>query len=339
MKTKNLNQKSGISLIVLVITIIVIIILAVAVILGIANNNPVENAKEARIKNDVKAMQEELEVIKSSNYAKNNGKDYKNSNGEEITIYDLTTSEGYRDKFIVEEGKLKLVSNKATEKEKEEVTKIGIEITKLSQEQLVANAYEEWEKKTEEEKIDFADYIKEKMQENNETIDVPEDIGKDEDKIKEWVTENYIINDVVKEGYLCTSIEKEIYITGLDKAEKRVSNIFIEKGYTVYDLNSDVVEKDKPIGTGYIIKKGESKVGTILLYWDVNEDGIVDSFDAALILRYKSSDFSPTFIQKLAMDVNHDGKITQDDSTLIREYKVGLSQMNQNVKVPANRNY
>lgn len=215
---------------------------------------------------------------------------------------------------------------------------MGIEITKLSQEQLVANAYEEWEKKTEEEKIDFADYIKEKMQENNETIDVPEDIGKDEDKIKEWVTENYIINDVVKEGYLCTSIEKEIYITGLDTAEKMKSNIFIEKGYTVYDLNSDVVEKDKLIGTGYIIKKGENKVGTILLYGDVDGDSI-DSADSALVSRYKSNSFSPTFIQKLAMDVNHDGKITQDDSTLIREYRVGLSQINQNVKVPANRSY
>ena len=42
------EEKKGISLIVLVITIIVIIILAVAVILSIANNNPIENAKEAR---------------------------------------------------------------------------------------------------------------------------------------------------------------------------------------------------------------------------------------------------------------------------------------------------
>ena len=54
------KQKSGISLIVLVITIIVIIILAVAVILSIANNNPIENAKEARIKNDLKTIEEEL---------------------------------------------------------------------------------------------------------------------------------------------------------------------------------------------------------------------------------------------------------------------------------------
>ena len=45
---KMIENKKGVSLIVLVITIIVIIILAVAVILSIANNNPIENAKKAK---------------------------------------------------------------------------------------------------------------------------------------------------------------------------------------------------------------------------------------------------------------------------------------------------
>ena len=79
---KRNNKKRGISLIVLVITIIVIIILAVAVIFSIANNNPIENAKEARFRNDVKTMQEELELLKASNYAKNNGASYDNPDGK-----------------------------------------------------------------------------------------------------------------------------------------------------------------------------------------------------------------------------------------------------------------
>lgn len=53
MKTKN----KGISLITLVITVIVIIILAAAVILMLNNNNPIENAKEAKYRQDIDSVQ------------------------------------------------------------------------------------------------------------------------------------------------------------------------------------------------------------------------------------------------------------------------------------------
>ena len=122
MKTKGYSDKKGISLIVLVITIIVIIILAVAVILSIANNNPIENAKEARFKNDVKTMQEELELLKASNYAKNNGAGY-----EEIKITDLKSASNYTDDFLVKDGELKYIEGKLTDKEKEWADKLGVE--------------------------------------------------------------------------------------------------------------------------------------------------------------------------------------------------------------------
>ena len=48
-----MKNKRGISLIVLVITIIIIIILAGAVILNLADNNPIENASEAQILSDL----------------------------------------------------------------------------------------------------------------------------------------------------------------------------------------------------------------------------------------------------------------------------------------------
>ena len=48
-----LTQKRGISLIVLIVTIIVIIILASAVIITVGKNNPVESAREAKIKEDI----------------------------------------------------------------------------------------------------------------------------------------------------------------------------------------------------------------------------------------------------------------------------------------------
>ena len=118
---KRTSEKKGISLIVLVITIIVIIILAVAVILSIANNNPIENAKEARFKNDVKTMQEELELLKATNYAKNNGTSY-----EEIKITDLKSATNYTDDFLVKDGELKYIAKKLTGEEQTWASGLGV---------------------------------------------------------------------------------------------------------------------------------------------------------------------------------------------------------------------
>ena len=63
-----LTQKKGISLIVLIVTIIVIIILAAVVILNISKNNPVESAKEARFKEDVRSFQDDLSLSISKDY-------------------------------------------------------------------------------------------------------------------------------------------------------------------------------------------------------------------------------------------------------------------------------
>ena len=128
MKKERVSDKKGISLIVLVITIIVIIILAVAVILSIANNNPIENAKEARFKNDVKTMQEELELLKASNYAKNNGASYNDpTTGDPIELSDLKSSTNYTDDFLVKDGVLYIKSgNKLTEKEQKWADELGV---------------------------------------------------------------------------------------------------------------------------------------------------------------------------------------------------------------------
>ena len=121
MNKKRTSEKKGISLIVLVITIIVIIILAVAVILSIANNNPIENAKEARFKNDVKTMQEELELLKASKYAENNGEGY-----GKIEIGDLKSATNYQEKFAVKDGELKYIAEKLTDEEKTWVSASGV---------------------------------------------------------------------------------------------------------------------------------------------------------------------------------------------------------------------
>ena len=118
------KQKSGISLIVLVITIIVIIILAAAVILSIANNNPIENAKEARIKNDLKAIEEELTLKQASSYVDEHAN---NKTTGKITIDDLESAANYKDKLgITEDGKL-FVTGNASDEERKVAKNLGIE--------------------------------------------------------------------------------------------------------------------------------------------------------------------------------------------------------------------
>ena len=105
--------KKGISLITLVITIIVIIILAAAVILTLNNNNPIENAKEATFKSDVKTVQSELTMYISKQTADTLG----GFKAEELNLSETTTpkieeiltsikSSGLKGKVEVQNGKL-----------------------------------------------------------------------------------------------------------------------------------------------------------------------------------------------------------------------------------------
>ena len=57
----------------LIITIIVVIILAAVVILTLSKNNPIESAKEARFKEDVRTFQDELALSVSKQYAEAGG--------------------------------------------------------------------------------------------------------------------------------------------------------------------------------------------------------------------------------------------------------------------------
>ena len=80
-----LTQKKGISLIVLIVTIIVIIILAAAVILTVGKNNPVESAREAAFKEDVRIFQDDLALSVSKDYTKKAGQRDNKFNADKYT--------------------------------------------------------------------------------------------------------------------------------------------------------------------------------------------------------------------------------------------------------------
>ena len=114
------SQKKGISLIVLIITIIVIIILAAVVILTITKNNPVDSAKEATFKEDVKAFQDDLALTVAKEYTDKQGqRDQKisTSDYDKITNYIPSFTEKYKGKFIIQDDQL-VGTDSLSEKEK-----------------------------------------------------------------------------------------------------------------------------------------------------------------------------------------------------------------------------
>ena len=114
------KKKRGISLIVLVITIIVIVVLAVSVILTVAKNNPIENAKEAVVASDIASFKSDLNMNLASRLTDSLGAldiDSINATGDDIKEY-IPSIENkrvdgklYSDILAIEKGKLVLKSD------------------------------------------------------------------------------------------------------------------------------------------------------------------------------------------------------------------------------------
>ncbi len=126
-------KKTGISLIVLIVTIIVIIILAAVVILTLSKNNPIENAREATFKEDVRTFQDELAMYIAKDYtAKAGQRDYKinadkyTTDGAEDSVYTYipSFSKKYENKFVITNDELVYAGE--VEKEKEWISTLNI---------------------------------------------------------------------------------------------------------------------------------------------------------------------------------------------------------------------
>ena len=114
-----MKSKKGISLIVLIITIIVIIILAAVVILTINKNNPVESAKEATFKEDVRIFQDDLALTVAKEYTDKQGqRDTKiSAKGKDVKNYIPSFKNKYINKFAIVDDNL-VATDKVTENEK-----------------------------------------------------------------------------------------------------------------------------------------------------------------------------------------------------------------------------
>ena len=195
-----MKKKKGISLIVLIITIIVVIILAVTVILTITKNNPIESAKEAVFKEDVRAFQDELNMYISNEYTRLQGqRDSKitalgyDKDGDEDSVYTYVPDfkKKYEGKLAIKDDMIVYVGKDA--KEKEWLLNSGVYIAKTL---TVKYVDQDGNKLKEDESIALMD--------NYYSVDVPEIEGyirfseKLEGKISqdiEVIAEYYLEND------------------------------------------------------------------------------------------------------------------------------------------------
>ncbi len=131
-----MKSKKGISLIVLIITIIVVIILAAAVIITINKNNPVDSAKEATFKEDVRSFQDELNMYISNEYTKLQGmRDSKISTRnipatyDEMKNYISSYKEKYDKKLGIEDDKIVYFPKEVTNNEKKWLEDLNISVS------------------------------------------------------------------------------------------------------------------------------------------------------------------------------------------------------------------
>ena len=110
----------------MIVTIIVIIILAAVVILTLSKNNPIENAREATFKEDIRIFQDELAMYIAKDYTSKAGaRDEKitatnyNPAGDPASVYTYipSFSKKYEDKFVIKNDELMYSEGKLTDDE------------------------------------------------------------------------------------------------------------------------------------------------------------------------------------------------------------------------------
>lgn len=284
-----LTQRSGISLIVLIVTIIVIIILAAAVILTISKNNPVESAREATFKEDVRSFQDELALTVAKEYTDKQGKrDTKiNATASEVTNYIPSFKKEYGGKFVIVNDQLIYVEDKVNDKEKTWCNDLGIGAQVKTAAQKVsenvaeyygqnitnysANGVSGW-------KIFYAD-------ENNVYIITSDYVEPTLLPTKDGTSLNITESNIPKAAYFTNILDKYNGSTDItDTKIQALNSDYFSKGYTSTNTNMKAVAYmlDTKIWSSFATDKAEYAIGgpTVeMLFKSYNQKYKVDGID------------------------------------------------------------
>ena len=134
--------------------------------------------------------------------------------------------------------------------------------------------------------------------------------------------ENKILASTELQMYFSTNNKKRYasygYITNIELREKTSSLLAdLPDGYTIWDKNGNKIEEDTNLLTGMTVRNKEGeKVGTVVIYGDVNGDNAIDGEDSLYIQLEMDKGGRLYGEARVAADINHDGEINSDDSLL-----------------------
>lgn len=125
------NRRKGVSLIVLIVTIVVLIILATSIILTLSKNNPIEMAREAKFKEDIRGFQDELALAITQEYAVSNG--FRNSKinlegYDNIKAKIPSFTNEYAEFLVIEDDKIVCVDDNIGEKKINWLKELNVEV-------------------------------------------------------------------------------------------------------------------------------------------------------------------------------------------------------------------
>jgi len=115
------------------------------------------------------------------------------------------------------------------------------------------------------------------------------------------------------------------YVNG--NVRLRAGSHFIDAGSSLDAPAEDLERNSRPQGQGYDVgayEYGASTPPPSILYGDVNGDGEISAYDAALTAQYSVGLITLTPDQIRAADVSGNGEVSAYDAALIAQYSVGL---------------
>ena len=102
-----------------------------------------------------------------------------------------------------------------------------------------------------------------------------------------------------------------------------VQQEFANSGLQFESINGVSLKSTDYVGTGTVIRLGNTDKRTVVVTGDMNGDGLINNRDVAAMNKYLLSKITAKECQMLAMDVNGDGKINNKDAAMVARYLVG----------------
>jgi len=124
--------------------------------------------------------------------------------------------------------------------------------------------------------------------------------------------------------YLISGLAEGQTVADFTAASQELWN---SKGYTAVftDPSGAAVSEEHPLATGDKVEFRSSEgsivyVGTVILYGDINQDGMINILDGVALVQYLKNTAHPSDVAVIASDANRDQNVDILDGVAIVQY-------------------